>query len=62
MDLELKKWGNSYGLRVSKKQAKRLGLQEGDKVEADLVRKTTAVGFGMCRGAQPFVRERDDRY
>lgn len=59
-DVEVKEWGNSYGLRISKKKAQQLGLKPGDKVNIDLVKKTAIQGFGMFRGARPFQREKED--
>jgi antitoxin component of MazEF toxin-antitoxin module len=36
MDAEVKKWGNSYAIRLPKSEAERLGLQEGDHVEVEM--------------------------
>lgn len=36
MDTEVKKWGNSYAIRLPKREAERLGLREGDRVEVDV--------------------------
>ena len=36
MDAEVKKWGDSYAIRLPKSEAERLGLKEGDHVEVDL--------------------------
>lgn len=33
----LTKWGNGYGLRITVAEAKRLGVQAGQEVEADLL-------------------------
>lgn len=56
-DVELKEWGNSYGIRISKTQAKQLGLKKGDTINVDLVKKDfSADGFGIFKGAGPFER------
>ena len=36
MDAEVKKWGNSYAIRLPKSEADRLGIHEGDLVEVEL--------------------------
>lgn len=40
MDSQVKKWGNSYAIRLPKGEAERLGLKEGDHVDVQ-VRKAT---------------------
>lgn len=35
---KLLKWGNSYGLRIAKADAERLGLQVGDEMEFSMAR------------------------
>ena len=60
-DVELKEWGNSYGIRISKVQARRLGLKKGDTMNVDLVKKDPAAdGFGIFKGAPPFERDEYD--
>lgn len=44
MDAEVKKWGNSYAIRLPKSEADRLGLKEGDHVEVDLRKAPRARG------------------
>lgn len=62
LDLEVKKWGNSYGLRLTKKAAKQLDINSGDVVNIDVVKKRrTTEGFGMFKGAPSFEREDEDR-
>jgi len=36
MDAEVKKWGNSFAIRLPKSEADRLGLKEGDHVEVEM--------------------------
>ena len=36
MDAEVKRWGNSFAIRLSKRELERLGIHEGDRVEVDL--------------------------
>ena len=36
MDAEVKRWGNSFAIRLPKREAERLGLKEGDHVEVEL--------------------------
>ena len=62
---ELKEWGNSYAIRISKKEAKVLGIAKGDMVVVDVKeRKIRSINelFGSCKGSKPFVRDRNDRF
>lgn len=60
-DVELKEWGNSYGIRISKAQARQLGLKKGDTMNVDLIKKDIrAEGFGIFKGAPSFERDKDD--
>ncbi len=57
MDLQIARWGNSLALRIPADYVRRMGIKEGDRVEASL----TADG-GLCiRPArwdrQAFARE-----
>ena len=60
IDLELKEWGNSYGIRISKEVAKQAGVKNGDTVSIDMIKKKKD-GFGIFKGPI-FKRERQDRY
>ncbi|MFL9875718.1 AbrB/MazE/SpoVT family DNA-binding domain-containing protein [Paraburkholderia megapolitana] len=57
MDLQIAKWGNSLALRIPADYVRRLGIKEGDHVQADL----TADGGISIRAAKwdraAFVRE-----
>jgi len=58
---DLKNWGNSYGIRISKKLADELQMKKGDTMILEVKRKIRQVeGFGMFKGAKPFVRDSDD--
>lgn len=70
MDAEVKKWGNSYAIRLPKSEAERLGLKEGDHVEVD-VRKATRrpkkrridlSGLPIFHDTATDVSERHDEY
>ena len=65
LTVELKEWGNSYAIRISKKEAKALGIEKGDMVVVDVKEnkpRTIKEMFGCCKGSKPFVRDRDDRF
>ncbi|MBR9700731.1 hypothetical protein GOV11_02600 [Candidatus Woesearchaeota archaeon] len=63
IDTQLKEWGNSYGIRISKKTAQKLNLKRGDSLSVDIVRKgRTFTGFGICKNATAFRRDHDDRF
>lgn len=57
MNLQIAKWGNSLALRIPADYVRRIGIKEGDRVEASL----TADGGLTIRPAkwnrQAFVRE-----
>ena len=51
MDLQIAKWGNSLALRIPVDYVRRIGIKEGDHVQANL----TADG-GIC--IRPIKRDR----
>ena len=59
--VEVKKWGNSFGVVIDSKTTKKLKLKEGQKISIDIVPKKRISGFGITKGAKPFKREFDDR-
>jgi hypothetical protein len=63
LQAQLKQWGNSFGIRISKKEAAQLQLAPGDRVTV-VIQRPSASGFGMLKGVgktrKPFVREADD--
>ena len=58
--VEVKKWGNSLGLIVPKNAAKEIGLKPGERVQVEIVKKQRLDGFGICKGARPYVEEPDE--
>ncbi|MFH1649363.1 MAG: hypothetical protein ABIA93_02355 [Candidatus Woesearchaeota archaeon] len=54
---ELKEWGNSYGIRISKKQAQELGLVPKQKVRVDLDCKLPGDGFGIFKGGPSYTKK-----
>jgi hypothetical protein len=68
MDAEVKKWGNSYGIRLSKKELERLGIKEGDVVAVALKktkRKTARIsleGLPTFHDPDPYASVRHDEY
>ena len=59
VELELKEWGNSIGVILPAEKLKELGLKKGDRVEIDLMPKKRLNGFGICKGAAPYVEEEE---
>ena len=66
MNLQVSKWGNSLAMRIPSDMARRLGLREGDSVDAQLTvdggltirpagwsRRTFATELGIARAALP---------
>lgn len=58
---EVKKWGNSLGVVIPTKTAKKLNLGEGQKVCLDITLRGKLSGFGIARGAKSFARENEER-
>ena len=59
--VEVKKWGNSFGALIPSEAAKKLGLNEGEKVQLDITTQKKTSGFGMAKGAKSFKRELEER-
>jgi len=61
---EIKEWGNSYGIRISKKAAEKAGLKPGDRVSVPIEKQPGDADalFGLWKGSAQFTREHDDRY
>lgn len=50
METRIKKWGNSLGIIIPKKEAKRLRLRKGKTVEVRIQEKEKGIGFGILKG------------
>ncbi len=59
VEVELKEWGNSIGIILPMEKLKEMGLQKGDKVEIEIVKKKMIDGFGISKDAKPFEEEED---
>lgn len=59
VESEVKKWGNSLGIIIPRDAVTSMKLKEKDKISIDLMIKKKVSGFGMFKGAKPFVREED---
>lgn len=59
VEVELKQWGNSVGAIIPPEELRVLGLQRGDKVDIDIVKKERIDGFGLCKKAKPFKEEEE---
>ena len=59
VEVELKGWGNSIGVILPAEKLKELGLQRGDTVDIEIVKKERVDGFGICKGAKPFEEEKE---
>jgi len=59
VEVEVKKWGNSKAIVVPANIADNLGIQVGDIVEADIVKRKKATGFGILKHKKykPYKRE-----
>jgi hypothetical protein len=57
---KLQKWGNSYGIRVSKKTASRMGAQKNATVTVEIRESPSKTGFGMFPDLPSFKRDKSD--
>jgi len=57
--VELKEWGNSFGVILPREKLRELGLKKGDKIEIEIIIKKKLDGFGISRGAKPFEEEKE---
>ena len=55
--VEVKKWGNSFGIVVPKTEVKALGLKAGEKIKLEILKKERIDAFGISKGAAPFEEE-----
>ncbi|GEM_PF-2411271 len=69
MNSEIRKWGNSYAIRVPKPEIERLGLHEGDRVEVELRKaagrrspKVSLAGLPVFHDTATDVSARHDDY
>ena len=46
---KLLKWGNSYGVRISKSDVDRLGVRVGDELDVEVLPKRTRVDLSFLR-------------
>lgn len=60
MDAEVKRWGNSFAIRLSKRDLERLGIHEGDRVEVT-IRKAGKNGPRISLEGLPTFRDDDPR-
>ncbi len=56
---KVKRWGNSLGLIIPAKALKKLGIEEGELVDIDIMKKAKIDGFGAFAGARPFKEEKE---
>lgn len=56
----IEEWGKDYGIRISKRKAKELGLVLGDVVSVNVTKKSRSSGFGMFKGTRSFKRDKKD--
>ncbi len=59
VEVELKEWGNSIGVIIPIEELKELGLEKGDKVEIEIIKKETIDGFGICKGGKSFKEDEE---
>ena len=60
-DVEVKRWGNSFGVIIPKEAAKKLKLEAGKELSLEITLKEKISGFGLAKGAKSFKRELEER-
>lgn len=60
-EVEVKEWGNSYGIIIPKGIVKHEDIHKGDKIKIDIVKTKKIDGFGIFMGGPSFKREYDYR-
>ncbi|MCE8423208.1 MAG: hypothetical protein J5U17_11550 [Candidatus Methanoperedens sp.] len=55
--VEVKKWGNSYGVVIPKDKVVELGLSEKDIIDINILKKEKVSGYGIALGKKSFERE-----
>ena len=55
----VKKWGNSLCIVIPTQAVKNMKIKEEDRIVVDILTKKRINGFGVFKGAKPFVREED---
>jgi antitoxin component of MazEF toxin-antitoxin module len=59
VEVEVREWGNSFGVILPKEKLKKLGVRKGDRIEIEIMLKKRRDGFGIARGAKPFEEEKE---
>jgi hypothetical protein len=62
IEVELKEWGNSYGVILPIEKLREMGVKKGDRLAIDIVKKERIDGFGMCKGAGHLEHEKDHEF
>jgi len=55
----IKRWGHSLGIILPQKAVKKMDLKEDQIIVIDINKRNKIDGFGMCRGADAFQREKE---
>lgn len=68
-EAKLRKVGNSLGVIIPKEVIEAAGLKEGDTIQISIIsshledrNRILRSIAGTCKGAEPFEREKEDRY
>ncbi len=58
-EVQIKEWGNSLGVIIPKDIVKHTGLNKGDTIKVDIIKKKRIDGFGMFKGIGKFEEEKE---
>lgn len=57
--VKVKRWGNSFGVIIPQKVAKALEINEGEVLDVDIEKKARIDGYGIFKGAKPFIEQEE---
>ena len=60
VELEVKRWGNSFGVIIPIEQLKKIQVKQGDVINVDIQKKKRENGFGLARGSLAFEEEQEE--
>ena len=61
MEAKLKRWGNSYGLLVSRDEVKKMNIKENEVLTIDIKKKyDISQLFGFCKFKRPIKEIMND--
>lgn len=60
-EVQVKEWGNSLGIIIPKEIIEHDGLNKGDTIKVDIIKRNRRDGFGAFKGIGKFQRDTEHR-